>query len=96
MVLQVFLNHLEGSLISPAETGTTQAHPYLFLQKGHVDRSLKLTKSESEVIYNVFKLNTVFQITNLSNIFKRSVNLTIKLHSGLYACPMLWMNMPHE
>ena len=86
MVLQVFLNHLKGGFIPPAETGTTQANFYLFLIKSHVDPTLKLTKSEAEVIYIVFKLYSVFQITNLSNIFKRSVKLTNKLRSGLHAC----------
>jgi len=32
------------------------------------------------LIYNVFKLITVFQITNIINIFERSVKLTGKLH----------------
>lgn len=32
------------------------------------------------LIYNLFKLITVFQITNIINIFDRSVKMTVILH----------------
>jgi hypothetical protein len=45
MVLQIFLNHLKGLLITAAETGTAQANLDLFSNQYHGGIASKLIKS---------------------------------------------------